>query len=511
MNPLSDLDRWQQIACASEKEWGDGSAIRRALDLWCEENGLGSAALLLHRSSGAMETLQTTDGFGELGSDDALIELSDDLRLAYRGDGEPTAGPLGLVVGNGLRLGDLHGQLKNRVFQENYRVVTLEALYDVGLAIASTLNLDELTEEILLRAVSLSDARRGALYLLEDESFVLSSTIGGDAVGSAPRAGGERFKSERAVELLPGASFALAVPIEVEGAARGILVVGDKESRVTVGPFSTDDERALSMFANQAAIALENARLHRQALEKERLEREMELAAEIQRGLLPQGLPRVQDLEVVGWNRPTQQVGGDYYGSITLDEGRLGLVVADVTGKGMPAALLVSTLHSALKLLLDKVDPGADLLERLNSHVVDSSSSNKFITLIMAIADPQNDRLGFLNAGHNPGLRVTSSGDVHEMQPSGLPLGLLPGSTYRLDEAPLEPGDLFCLYSDGITECAAPDDEEFGDDRLREFLVERRHQPLNQILKALDDAVVEFAGDRPQGDDQTVVLLRRAD
>lgn len=507
---MPDLTRWQQIAAASEKDWSDGSALLSALELWCEENGLSEAALLLERASGDLQTVQATGGFGELQSDDGMVQLPGDVRVAYRGPADVPPGPLGLVVGSGLRLGDLHGQLKDQVFQQNYRVVTLEALYDVGLAIAGTLNLDELTEVILLHAVSLSDARRGALFLMEEGKYRLSSTIGGSAVERTSSTSSDPFSSENAVDLLPGSSFALAVPIEIEGDPRGILVVGDKESRVTVGPFSPDDQRALSMFANQAAIALENARLHRQALEKERLEREMELAAEIQRGILPQKLPEVEDLEVVGWNRPTRQVGGDYYGSITLGEGKLGLVVADVTGKGMPAALLVSTLHSALQLLLDNVAPGADLLARLNQHVADSSSSNKFITLIMVMADPRNGRIGFLNAGHNPGLRVTLEGDVEELQPSGLPLGLMPGSTYRLDEAELAPGDLFCLYSDGITECEAPDGDEYGLERLRDFLLERREQPLEQILRALDDEVVEFAGDQPQGDDQTVVLLRRA-
>ena len=214
----------------------------------------------------------------------------------------------------------------------------MKALYDVGLAIASTLNLDELTDGILLRAVSLLDARRGALFLLQDQQYVLEGTIGGDAE-KAVDASDERISLMQSSgnasfdELLPGAKYSLVVPIAVDGVPRGLLALADKESRAGIGPFGADDERALSLFANQAAIALENAKLHHHALERERLEREMELAADIQRGILPATTPDLAEFELVGWNRPTRHVGGDYYGWLTLPNGHTGVVVADVTGK----------------------------------------------------------------------------------------------------------------------------------------------------------------------------------
>jgi sigma-B regulation protein RsbU (phosphoserine phosphatase) len=220
-------------------------------------------------------------------------------------------------------------------------------------------------------------------------------------------------------------------------------------------------------------------------------------------------MPSSSALEIVGWNRPTRQVGGDYYGSVSLDKGALGVVVADVTGKGMPAALLVSTLHSALHLLLEKREPNADLLSTLNQHIADSSGSNKFITMILVDVDPLADALGYLNAGHNPGLVVRADGSLEELAASGLPLGLLRGARYEYRRVPFLPGDLVCLYSDGITECAAPDEEEFGEARLVEFLKQRRREPLSKIVRELDEAVTRFAAGQPQGDDQTVVLLRR--
>jgi sigma-B regulation protein RsbU (phosphoserine phosphatase) len=512
---------WSLLEAGSDRDWESGAALCRVLDLWCETHGARAAAVFVVTGD-VLELVQGSvfaDFEAMTPADERLLELPGAYRLAVDSDKPPrdvVDGPIALLLTAAARLHRLHERLKEQEFAENYKVVTLEALYDVGLAVASTLDLELLCEEILLRAVSLLDARRGAFYLAAGDSYTLRGTIGGEARPSVPcddpgfaslepGAGTEGC----GLELLPGARFPLTVAIAYKGHVKGLLAVADKESRTGVGPFSEADRRALELFATQAAIALENANLHRQALEKERLEREMQLAAEIQRGILPTNMPSSSALEIVGWNRPTRQVGGDYYGSVSLDKGALGVVVADVTGKGMPAALLVSTLHSALHLLLEKREPNADLLSTLNQHIADSSGSNKFITMILVDVDPLADALGYLNAGHNPGLVVRADGSLEELAASGLPLGLLRGARYEYRRVPFLPGDLVCLYSDGITECAAPDEEEFGEARLVEFLKQRRREPLSKIVRELDEAVTRFAAGQPQGDDQTVVLLRR--
>ena len=519
-----DSSAWRVLEDATDQEWADGSALARALDSWRCDNALERVTLYSIADDGDLEPVQTLpagkDPVAEVdGSETAgWLELPGRLKLGFeRGATSPEqieAGPLALPLRAGTRIYRMSSQLREQAFQESYKAVTLEALYDVGLAIGSTLNLDDLSEEILLRAVSLLDARVGALYLVRGSAYHLYRTIGGSALDhidlddeNLDQLLGSGRSGERS--LLPGTEHVLVVPVTADGGRKGLLAVGDKESRTGVGPFGDEDRRALSLFANQAAIALENAHLHRQALEKERLEREMELAAEIQRGILPKDMPRLGDIEIAGWNRPTRQVGGDYYGTVSLGDGRMGIVVADVTGKGMPAALLVSTLHSALHLLLDSVDLGVEMVQRLNQHIVESSSSNKFITMILAELDRNSRTIGFLNAGHNPGLLVRSAGTVEQLPPSGLPLGLMAGSSYTLDRITLDPGDLLCLYSDGITECEAPDEEEYGIDRLSSFLVDRRADPLSGIIVDLDKVVTGFAGGVPQGDDQTVVLARR--
>jgi serine phosphatase RsbU (regulator of sigma subunit) len=246
-----------------------------------------------------------------------------------------------------------------------------------------------------------------------------------------------------------------------------------------------------------------------QALEKERLEREMTLAAEIQKRLLPKGAPRVPGYEILGWNRPARQVGGDYYDFLTLAEDRLGVIVGDVSGKGIPAALLVSTLHSAARLLLDRIEVGPELLAKLNAHIHLSSTSNKFITLLLAQLEPASGHLRYVNAGHNPGLLLHADDAMEMLESGGLPLGMMAKATYREGGVELRHGDLLCLYSDGITEQSAPNDEEFSMERLAEVLRAQRARPLPEILHAIDAAVGEFAQGKPQGDDQTVVLVRR--
>jgi sigma-B regulation protein RsbU (phosphoserine phosphatase) len=524
---------WRELSALARDEAGDRPFLTRLLELWAAAHGAQAAALYLE--NGGLLELEVGAGDRDFPDELSPSALPADLAALPLPGGAlmvaPPAAtaadePLTLLLAATAKSCLLKRRLKEQRFEVNYRGVELEALYDVGLAVAATLDLEPLSEEILLRAVSLLDARRGALYLLEGEpgnpggQYRAARTFGGEAgtdfalddpvlAAFLAASTGLDGATEPPPSLLPGARHLLAVPIAIESSPRGFLAVGDKESRRGVGPFPAGDRRTLGLFANQAAIALENARLHRQALEKERLERELTLAAEIQRQILPKGSPDVPGYQLVGWNRPARQVGGDYYDLLPRDDGRVSLVLGDVSGKGMPAALMVSTLHSALRLLLDRTSLGPAFLERLNTHILESSASNKFITLFLAELEPATGTVHYLNAGHNPALLLRRSGEVEELGSSGLPIGLLPGSRYRKMTIELGPGDLLCLYSDGITECASPADEEFGMVRLLKLLAELRDRPLQELSDTIAQTTVDFAAGQPQLDDETVVLLRR--
>ena len=513
-------EQWSDLVRLSGDSRKEGEFLRRLLEKFCEANGLPAAALYLQQESGLVRDVV----FGEgpfpmrLDSEDAAVEIAPlgggAVAFVPGEEGEPTSESM-VGLSTALQVRRLRRQLKRKGFEANLRGVELQALYDVGLAIASTLNLEELSEEVLLRAISLLDARQGARYLVEGDKLRLDRTLGGDAAASidaddetmAALLDGEEVADQ---EILPGAEYLLAASIEAEGERRGLLLVADKESRTGVGPFTTADRRMLELFANQAAIALENARLHQEALGKERLEREMQLAGEIQKQLLPTIIPEVSGYEILGWSRPAQQIGGDYYDLIALRDGSWGLVVGDVSGKGMPAALMVSTVHSALRLLLDRLDVGPELLERLNRHIAETSAPNKFITFFLAEVDSARGEVQFMNAGHNPAILMSPSGEVRELETGGLPLGLLPNGSFESGGFAMQPGDLLCIYSDGITEALSRDDEEFGMERLIAVLEETHDKPLASIIAAVDGATAEFAIGMPQSDDQTLLLLRRS-
>lgn len=508
---------WTALAELVHQEHGDRALAQGLLERWCRAEGVDGAALYVAGDAGLERALTCGSGSfpDELPRDTKEgIDLPGARLLAAPPTDRPPAGPLLVALTAALEIHRLRRRLKEQRFTHAYRGVELEALYDVGLAIASTLDLEELAEGVLLRAVSLLDARRGALYLREAEGGLrLDHTFGGDALevlsdGDPRLAAVLSGDAEAEAGLLPGTRYHLAVPVEVDGDLRGLLVVGDKESRTGVGPFGERDRRTLGLFANQAAIALENARLHRQALEKERLERELDLAADIQRRLLPVRLPETGRFEVLGWNRPARHVGGDYYDVRRLDGDRLVVVIADVAGKGMPAALLVSTLHSALRLLETPDGLAPEMIARLNQHVAEASASNKFITLLLAEIDLGSGEVRYVNAGHNAALLLRADGGVETLGSTGLPLGLFAGSSYRVENAGLGAGDLLCLFSDGLTECESPEGEEFGEGRLAALVREYARAPLGDLVSEIDRATTGFTEGGAQTDDQTLVFVR---
>lgn len=426
-----------------------------------------------------------------------------------------------LLVAAALQMRQLERRVRQRDFEARYRGVETEVLNELGSAITTTLDLDVLSEGVLLRAVSMLDARRGALYLRDDDGYRLAAAIGGSA---AERLEEPEISDLDADRVLPQSQHHLTAPIEIDHDPRGLIALADKESRTGVGPFGDADRRTLALFASQAALAIEQARLHREALEKERLEREMELASDIQRGILPPSVPSLEGFDLFVWTRPARHVGGDYHDVIPIDDSadssrpsdadpdRLAVVIADVTGKGVPAALLVSTLHGALRLLVSGTVDHSGLCRRLNEHLIEFSSSNKFATLFLAELTANQDEIRFVNAGHDPGLLMRDDGEIERLGASGVPLGLIPTAEHERRSVRLEAGELLCLYSDGITEARDEngDGEEFGVERLCAVLSEHRGEPLTAIRDAVDDALVEFTAGAPQGDDQTLVLVRRS-
>jgi sigma-B regulation protein RsbU (phosphoserine phosphatase) len=264
--------------------------------------------------------------------------------------------------------------------------------------------------------------------------------------------------------------------------------------------------RLLSLFANQVAIALENARLHREALEKQAMQRELDLAATIQRDILPKSIPTVEGLPIAAFSKSAKQVGGDYHAFFERD-GVVTLLVADVSGKSMPAALLVSALHAAVQLLFAEERELGDVATELNKHIHRWSAENKFVTLVMVSIDRRQETIEYVNAGHNPQY-VVRNGEIDTLKSHGLPVGILPNSRYMTQRRPFPQGSLVVLYSDGITEAEDIAGEELENVRLEAVLRANIDASPDVIRDAIASAVETFAAGAPQKDDQTIVVAR---
>jgi phosphoserine phosphatase RsbU/P len=419
-----------------------------------------------------------------------------------------------------LRVKRMADEVREGDFQLKYRLWELESLYDIGLSVASTLDLDDLAEEILIRTISLLNARRAALYLRKGGKFELYRSFGEvrarfleeelDRPSIDTLLGGRDPISlvEGASCLFPGCSTLLAVPITTGSEIVGVVAVADRETRDGgIAPFEENDIRLLRQFGNQAGIALENARLHREALEKQRLERELQLAATIQRDILPRQVPSIEGMDLAVLARPARQLGGDYYTFIERDGG-LSLCIADVSGKSVPAAILVSALHAAVHLLFAEGRDLGEIATELNRHIHRWSSDTKFATLILATIDADHGLIRYVNAGHNPGYLILPDGTMDIVRSHGLPIGLMSDSHYSSQTRRLPKGSLVILYSDGITEAENLAGEEYGNDRLEKIIVPLASAPVAEIRDAISSDLETFVGDTAQGDDQTLVLIR---
>lgn len=449
--------------------------------------------------------------------------------LALEGGGfpeleEPTelAASLGLIFGAVLAASRLARLVKDAEFELKARLLELESLYDLGLSLSGQLDVSALADEVLYRSISLTDARKGTLVLFGERGAApLSRSVGGDllppeAVRSWDLPEGDvEINNDAARVPTAGVRLAdcqkcLAVSIAVPGRRLGVLAVADKESRDgRVLDFTPGDARLLSLFANQAAAAIETTRLHRAAIEKERIERELELAAAIQRQILPRELPQIPGLELAGATLPTRQVGGDYFDLFPLSRGRLGFVVADVSGKGIPAALLVSTVHAAIHLQIEASDTIVELVSRIDRHLQRFSAAHKFLTLFFGLVEPEASLLRYVSAGHNPGLLARRSGEIDRLGATGVPLGLVPNGSWHEETTRYDPGDLLCVYTDGFTEATNGDEEEFGLERLQSGLAARLRLPARVLSDELFREVALFAQGVPQYDDQTLLIVRR--
>lgn len=306
-------------------------------------------------------------------------------------------------------------------------------------------------------------------------------------------------------ELLRGQKIEAIIPIRTGEVTLGLVLLGSRAA----GPYTDDALDYTRGLVDQAAVALENAWHFRETLEKKKIEKELELAADIQRRLLPSTIPAAPAIDVAATTRPARHVGGDYYDVIRLGDGQILYCVADVSGKGIAASLLMSNFQASLRAFASSGVSLADTVTRMNTLMHASTAANKYVTAIFARVDPATGKCGVVNAGHNDGVIFRADGSVERLKAAGLAVGLFPGRTYAESEWRLEVGDVLTLYSDGVTEANDPDENEFEIERLVDVLAANAARPAAEIVESIFAAVDAFAATAPQYDDITVLVLRR--
>jgi sigma-B regulation protein RsbU (phosphoserine phosphatase) len=303
----------------------------------------------------------------------------------------------------------------------------------------------------------------------------------------------------------------LAVPLTVDGRITGMLAVTNREPG---RHWNADEAQLLSIVASNSAGVIEQARLrteaqekHRLEIEKKHIERELDLARDMQMNLVPSAPLFAGPWEVQGRVVPARQVGGDAFDYFMLDGGRLAVAIADVSGKGVPAALLMSNVQASLRAFCNGRISIPEALGQVNRSVARSAQGGKFITLFYAEVDPDQEMLRFSNAGHNPPLLRRADGSVELLAAGGIPLGIFEETDFQLGESRFAPGDALFLYSDGISEAFDTRDEQFGEERLLKLWQDEGVRGPAAFIEHVLAQVAEFRGSAAQSDDMTAVVI----
>lgn len=276
--------------------------------------------------------------------------------------------------------------------------------------------------------------------------------------------------------------------------------------RLGGGAFGESERDLIHAVGRQALAALTGARAQEMRIEKARADSELQVAREIQKSLLPAVLPPIPGFDVAASSEACFSVGGDLFDVIPLADGRFAVILADVSGKGTPASLIMAFAHAAFRSLAGSLPP-TGLLARISELIRNANKSHRYATCFYGELDPVTRRLVYVNAGHlAPGL--VRGDETLELKVGGSVLGLLPGATFEQGEVTLRPGDILALYSDGVSEAQAPSEDEFGPERVIESVRARRQAPAAEILRFIEQSLFEFAAGRPFSDDRTALILK---
>ncbi len=424
--------------------------------------------------------------------------------------------------------------LQNQLLEENQRlraaVEELSALNEIATAITSTQTLEQIVDLIVRKCVKHIKVEQGAVMLLDEKDqnkpfhtmirkqdsvsnilpFRMDTQLTGWMLKNRNPLIVNDLENDSRFKFMVDKNFPirslLSVPMMVKGKMIGLLTVFNKKAEIG---FTLSDQRLLGIIAAQSAQVVENARLYQEEQALIRLQEEMRLAYEIQLDLLPKSQPVLSSYQIAGKSIPAKDVGGDYFDFIPRNDSTLAFCLGDISGKGIPAALLMSNLQATLRGQTLMGKGCKDCVSFANEILFHNTAPNKFATLFYGIIDSSKNELSYCNGGHNNPFYFTRDNQLITLDKGGLIVGIMPSVPYEEDTIPFNPGDLLVIFSDGVTEAMNNSEEEFGEQRLIDLVINNRNELPVNLINIIVENVKEFSGGQSQMDDITLVIIKR--
>ncbi|MFZ5981467.1 MAG: PP2C family protein-serine/threonine phosphatase, partial [Candidatus Zixiibacteriota bacterium] len=404
----------------------------------------------------------------------------------------------------------------------------LKILNEISTAISATLGVEEITHLIVQKCMKHLEAEQGALWLLDQENQGMARTfirvmdrefdglpfkIGVSLAGWVTKHRQpliiDDFTSNKTftglAEEYRSIRGLIAVPLTIKNRIIGILCLFNKKGN---GCFTVDDARLLSIVAIQSAQTIENARLYEEEFKLRELENDLKVARHIQKTLLPNKEPNLEKYDIAGLSVPARMVGGDYYDYIEINDRQMGLTIADVSGKGTAAALLMASLQTCIRGQTGLNQSARETIAKVNQMSFKFLETGRFVTLIYGLLDMNRAVLTYINAGHNYPILVKENGDVSLIEGSDLILGIDPLAVFEEKVININPGDVILLYTDGVTEATDARGVMYGERRLSELLSACRHASAFDISQKILNEVQTYQGMTGQTDDITLIVIK---
>lgn len=421
----------------------------------------------------------------------------------------------------------------DRLSKENLRlksaVEELSILNDIATAIASTQSLDQITNLIVKKCVKHLKSEQGSIQLVDEKDFVnpfhtmirvkdsqrgmqplrFDQQISDWMLANKKPMIRNKFKQEEKIALQGDSILKirsmLSVPMIIKGRMIGILTLFNKES---AEGFTEADQRLLTIIAGQSANVIENSRLFEEEKKLMQIQQEIQVASEIQKNLLPQEIPSIKGYDIYAINIPAREVGGDYYDFIKISETKTAIALGDVSGKGLPASMLMANLQATLRGQLLFCNCAKDCIKRANNMLFKSTDTSKFVTLFFGILDTEKHTLTYCNAGHNEPIYFRQEQKV-KLDKGGMLLSCFEDTEYDEEEMIFEKGSTLVVFTDGVTEAMNESNEEFSDERLYNLIEKNVALSSQEIAKEILSDIKKHSAGVPQFDDITLMIIKR--